>query len=131
MSETVNMRTGPITMETDTNGNGIVGDGETPSRSIRMAGMQCEDAPWVDTNGNFWFPYATLNGVTGTAELPLTGFDSENNPLYNWNNAIIVCPDTSLDVRYDPNYNRLFMLTSVPERVAGTLQLCRHGDRSV
>ena len=59
-----------------------------------------------------------MNGVTGTAELPLLGFDSANNPLYNWNDAIIISPDTSLDVRYDPNNNRLFMLTSVPERVA-------------
>ena len=115
VSETADY-TGPLLVQTDTNGDGIVGDqGDTTTQNVN-GWYQWDCYPWVDTNGNLWYPEATLNGVTGTAELPLLGFDSANNPLYNWNAAIIVCPDTSNHARYDPNYNRLFMITIIPSR---------------
>ena len=85
VSETADYGNGPLTVETDTNGDGIVGDqGDTTTQDAN-GWYECDDAPWVDTNGNLWYPYAKLNGVTGIAELPLAGFDSANNPLYNWN----------------------------------------------
>ena len=110
---------GPLIVETDTNGDGIVGDnGDTTTQCTGWYEQAVN--PWVDTNGNLWFPYAMLNGVSGIAELPLTGFDSLQNPIYNWSNAVIVCPLPAVDqykgmhARYDPNYNRVFLLTSVP-----------------
>ena len=96
VSETADYGNGLLTVSTDTNGDGIVGDqGDTITQNAN-GWYECNDVPWVDTNGNLWYPYATLNGVLGSAELPLTGFDSANNPLYNWSNATVVCPDTWL-----------------------------------
>ena len=122
VSETADSGGGSLTVETDTNGDGIVGDSGDTITQDANGWYECDDAPWVDTNGNLWYPYANLNGVTGIAELPLSGFDSANNPLYNWTNAVIVCQYPlayqlqSFVTRYDPNFNRVYLLTTVPDR---------------
>ena len=122
VSETADYGNGLLTVETDTNGDGMVGDAGDTITQDANGWYECSDAPWVDTNGNLWYPYANLNGMTGIAELPLTGFDSANNPLYNWTNAIIVdqypfvYQFLSILARYDPNFNRAYLLTTIPDR---------------
>ena len=115
-SAIITQNNGQLVVETDTNGDGSVPDaGDT---TTQCAGSYLPCYLWtVDRNGTIWITNMTLNGVTGVGKLPLSGFDGQNNPLYDWNNATIVLPlDTSpwqdrySFVLYNPTYNCLYCL---------------------
>jgi hypothetical protein len=69
--------------------------------------------PWIDEAGNIWlvYPDGNLNKV------PLTGFDANGNPQYDWNNKTTVIPHNSelgnLHVRIAPNGD-IYALAGAP-----------------
>ena len=52
---------------------------------------------WIDKSGNIWIARMTISGVPNQiVKVPLLGFDAFKNPIYDWNQkVVVVASDTS------------------------------------
>ena len=58
---------------------------------------------WIDHEGNFWIAdWDHWRNVSTTVKVPLTGFDAEGNPLYDWANRETVV-NADFDYYFDAN----------------------------
>ena len=102
----------------DTNGNGII---DTAEKIVRTgtAGFQAL-APgwWIDQQGNAWI----ATWANATVKIPMEGFDSANNPTYNWDNRVtVIPPDTSTwafrptNIRIDPINGDIYRIGTIAQ----------------
>jgi hypothetical protein len=91
---------------TDSDGEGVIdwnssdpnlANGELAFASGGIDIVTANPGMWVDKSGNIWFARVTVSGVgSQLVKLPLLGFDTYKNPIYDWNQKVlVVTSDTS------------------------------------
>ncbi len=75
-----------LTITTDTNGNGVLGDsGDVSETTDRKGYLNGDPSVWADDNGTIWLANGTTYDTaphSGVGRIPLSGFDAKGNPQY-------------------------------------------------